>query len=79
MAFCQLKLIVFSSIRSVASTASKQQSLASLSSASKNKSTDEVNYRAIPGPGDDIEAEPEPGVVETEKVSVVFLVSVLVL
>ncbi|CAD6575916.1 MAG: hypothetical protein TREMPRED_001538 [Tremellales sp. Tagirdzhanova-0007] len=63
-----------SSIRSVTSTASKKLSIASLKTTSANKSTDTVNiFRAIPGPGDEIEAEPEAGVVETEKVSVVFL------
>lgn len=31
--------------------------------------------RAIPGPGDEIEGDPDSGVVESEKVTVVFLVS----
>lgn len=29
--------------------------------------------QAIPGPGDEIESDPDAGVVESEKVSVVFL------
>lgn len=44
----------------------------------KNKSTETLPgtvNRAIPGPGDEIEADPEAGVVDSEKVSVVFLVS----
>jgi hypothetical protein len=40
------------------------------------KSTETVN-RSIPGPGDEIEAEADAGVVESEKVSVVFLVNSL--
>lgn len=31
--------------------------------------------RAIPGPGDEVEAEPDAGVLDSEKVTVVFLVS----
>lgn len=34
--------------------------------------------RAIPGPGEEIEADPDAGVKDSEKVSVVFLVSRLV-
>lgn len=30
--------------------------------------------RAIPGPGEEIESDPDAGVVDSEKVSVVFLV-----
>ncbi len=68
--------VSISSIKSFTSTASKKVSLASLKSSNKNKSTDTVNINpAIPGPGDEIEAEPDAGVVEKEKVSVVFLVS----
>lgn len=64
------------SIKSNISSASKKQSLISLKSGDKNRSTDTLNInRAIPGPGDEIEAEPDAGVVEKEKVSVVFLVS----
>lgn len=64
----------FSSIRSFQSATSKKQ-LSSLKA--KNKSTETLSgpvNRAIPGPGDEIEADPDAGVVESEKVSVVFLV-----
>jgi hypothetical protein len=66
------KLMV-SSIRSFQSAASKTKPL----SKSKNKSTDTLPgsiNRAIPGPGEEVEAEPDAGVVDSEKVSVVFLV-----
>jgi hypothetical protein len=33
--------------------------------------------RAIPGPGDEIESDPDAGVKDSEKVSVVFLVSLV--
>ncbi|KAK1921849.1 hypothetical protein DB88DRAFT_499401 [Papiliotrema laurentii] len=61
-----------SSIRSFQSAASKTKPL----SKSKNKSTDTLPgtiNRAIPGPGEEVEAEPDAGVVDSEKVSVVFL------
>ncbi len=42
---------------------------------SKNKSSEALAVsRAIPGPGEEYEAEPDAGVVDSEKVSVVFLV-----
>jgi hypothetical protein len=45
-------------------------------SASKEKVFDlSALSRAIPGPGDEIEGDPDSGVVESEKVTVVFLVS----
>ncbi|WWD21789.1 hypothetical protein CI109_106277 [Kwoniella shandongensis] len=51
-----------SSIISSSSKASKKQSLSSLS----------IN-RGIPGPGEEIESDPDAGVVDSEKVTVVFL------
>ncbi|WRT64457.1 uncharacterized protein IL334_001389 [Kwoniella shivajii] len=39
-----------------------------------NKSTDTISVnKTIPGPGDEIESDPDAGVVESEKVTVVFL------
>ena len=61
-----------SSIRSFQSGTSKKLGK------QKNKSTETLPgavNRAVPGPGDEVEAEPDAGVVESEKVSVVFLVS----
>ena len=65
-----------SSLRSVQSTTSKKQA-GSSSFRTKNKSTETLPgtvNRAIPGPGEEIESDPDAGVVDSEKVSVVFLV-----
>ena len=59
--------LINSSIRSVNSVSSKRQTM--------SKSTPESVNRAIPGPGDEIESDPDAGVLDSEKVSVVFLVS----
>ena len=65
-----------SSLKSFQSTTSKKQGGSSFKT--RNKSTEtlpsQVN-RAIPGPGEEIESDPDAGVVDSEKVSVVFLVS----
>ncbi|WWD08261.1 hypothetical protein V865_006372 [Kwoniella europaea PYCC6329] len=62
-----------SSIISSSSKASKKQSTG-LGLKQGNKSTDTISInRAIPGPGDEIESDPDAGVVESEKVTVVFL------
>lgn len=66
-----MQALTQSSIRSVTSASSKRQGLASIS---QRQSSDTAN-RAIPGPGDEIESDPDAGVLESEKVSVVFLVS----
>jgi hypothetical protein len=63
-----------SSIRSESSKASKKPAMRK--SASREKVFDlSALSRAIPGPGDEIEGDPDSGVVESEKVTVVFLVS----
>ncbi|RSH92481.1 hypothetical protein EHS25_008897 [Saitozyma podzolica] len=60
------------SIRSESSKASKKPAMRK--SASKEKVFDlSALSRAIPGPGDEIEGDPDSGVVESEKVTVVFL------
>jgi hypothetical protein len=69
-------LIKSSSLRS---NSSKKIPPLSLPAAQKKKPAESVGVnRAIPGPGDEIEAEPDAGVLDTEKVTVVFLVSYLV-
>jgi hypothetical protein len=71
------ELIKSSSLRS---NSSKKIPPLSLPAAQKKKSAESVGVnRAIPGPGDEIEAEPDAGVLDSEKVTVVFLVSYLVL
>ncbi|GFZ51684.1 Oxysterol-binding protein-like protein 1 [Saitozyma sp. JCM 24511] len=61
-----------SSIRSESSKASKKPAMRK--SASREKVFDlSALSRAIPGPGDEIEGDPDSGVVESEKVTVVFL------
>ncbi|WVQ98380.1 hypothetical protein IAU59_005503 [Kwoniella sp. CBS 9459] len=63
-----------SSIVSSSSKASKKTPGVGLGIKQNNKSTDAISInRAIPGPGDEIEADPDAGVVESEKVTVVFL------
>ncbi|WVQ81738.1 hypothetical protein IAT38_003863 [Cryptococcus sp. DSM 104549] len=57
-----------SSIVSSSSKASKKQS----AKAQKNFDPSSIN-RAIPGPGQEVEADPDAGVVDSEKVTVVFL------
>ncbi|RXK35211.1 hypothetical protein M231_07545 [Tremella mesenterica] len=58
---------------SVISTSSKSsRKIPTVASVSKQLSSLSVN-RVIPGPGDEIEAEPDAGVVESEKVTVVFI------
>lgn len=70
----ELPDVIVSSIRS---SSSKKIPPLSLPAASKKKPTDSpgagVN-RAIPGPGDEVESDPDAGVVDSEKVTVVFLV-----
>ncbi|WWC86563.1 uncharacterized protein L201_001440 [Kwoniella dendrophila CBS 6074] len=62
-----------SSIVSSSSKASKKQNVG-LGLKQGNKSTDTISVnRAIPGPGDEIESDPDAGVVDSEKVTVVFL------
>nr|XP_019046799.1 hypothetical protein I302_03402 [Kwoniella bestiolae CBS 10118]OCF25729.1 hypothetical protein I302_03402 [Kwoniella bestiolae CBS 10118] len=62
-----------SSIISSSSKASKKQPTGlGLKQANKSSDTISIN-RAIPGPGDEIESDPDAGVVESEKVTVVFL------
>jgi hypothetical protein len=69
------KLIKSSSLRS---NSSKKIPPLSLPAAQKKKSAENVGVnRAIPGPGDEVEAEPDAGVLDSEKVTVVFLVSYL--
>jgi hypothetical protein len=69
-------LIMSSSLRS---NSSKKIPPLSLPAAQKKKSAENVGVnRAIPGPGDEVEAEPDAGVLDSEKVTVVFLVSCLV-
>jgi len=66
-------LIKSSSLRS---NSSKKIPPLSLPAAQKKKSAESVGVnRAIPGPGDEVEAEPDAGVLDSEKVTVVFLVS----
>ena len=68
-------LIKSSSLRS---NSSKKIPPLSLPAAQKKKSAESVGVnRAIPGPGDEVEAEPDAGVLDSEKVTVVFLVSYL--
>lgn len=63
---------------SLRSNSSKKIPPLSLPSASKKKSNENVGVnRAIPGPGDEVEADPEAGVLDSEKVTVVFLVSLI--
>jgi hypothetical protein len=67
------ELIKSSSLRS---NSSKKMPPLTLPAAQKKKSAENVGVnRAIPGPGDEIEAEPDAGVLDSEKVTVVFLVS----
>jgi hypothetical protein len=69
------ELIKSSSLRS---NSSKKIPPLSLPAAQKKKSAENVGVnRAIPGPGDEVEAEPDAGVLDSEKVTVVFLVSYL--
>lgn len=61
---------------SLRSNSSKKIPPLSLPAASRKKSTENLGVnRAIPGPGDEVEADPEAGVVDSEKVTIVFLVS----
>jgi len=70
---CWHRLTMSSSLRS---NSSKKIPPLSLPSAQKKKSAENVGVnRAIPGPGDEVEAEPDAGVLDSEKVTVVFLVS----
>ena len=63
-------------ISSLRSNSSKKIPPLSLPSAQKKKSAENVGInRAIPGPGDEVEADPDAGVLDSEKVTVVFLVS----
>lgn len=65
-------------ISSLRSNSSKKIPPLSLPSAQKKKSAENVGInRAIPGPGDEVEADPDAGVLDSEKVTVVFLVSSL--
>ena len=68
------------SLSSIRSSSSKKIPPLSLPSAYKNKPAGSaaagVN-RAIPGPGDEVESDPDAGVVDSEKVTVVFLVSIM--
>lgn len=67
------QLISSSSLRS---NSSKKIPPLSLPAAQKKKSAENVGVnRAIPGPGDEVEAEPDAGVLDSEKVTVVFLVN----
>ena len=63
---------------SLRSNSSKKIPPLSLPAAQKKKSAENVGMnRAIPGPGDEVEADPDAGVLDSEKVTVVFLVSSL--
>ncbi|ORY30228.1 hypothetical protein BCR39DRAFT_564947 [Naematelia encephala] len=53
---------------------SKKQSISSIKGNSFTLSTDAINAtRALPGPGEEIESDPDAGVVDSENVTVVFI------
>lgn len=72
--------LYLSSLLSTSSKNSKRQPSSVPPSLRKSGSKEHVFdmsalNRAIPGPGDEIESDPDAGVKDSEKVSVVFLVS----